>query len=191
MIEKAPSSKSFAILNSARKLMMQRGYNGFSFRDVAAEVGIKSASIHHHYATKADLVEATTQAYRKNFTNALNNISGENTPQILRAYGKLFIASLQERGVLCLGGMLAAESKALPDKVQTEVCMFFNDQYQWITAVLREGKKRGDIREELDENTFAKTFVSSLEGAMMVARAIDQPDDLEAALEQLIELVRS
>jgi AcrR family transcriptional regulator len=66
------NDKAAAILDSARVLMMDRGYNGFSFRDIAAEVGIKSASIHYHFATKADLAEATARAYREAFNAALD-----------------------------------------------------------------------------------------------------------------------
>lgn len=186
-----PSEKAVAILNSARILMMDRGYNGFSFRDVAAEVGIKSASIHYHYATKADLAEATAKAYREAFSEATDGLVGTDASALLRAYGALFVTTLRDQGGLCLGGVLAADATTLPDQVRTEVIAFFEAQHEWVARVLKSGQASGEFRADLDTKAFAKMFVSSLEGAMMVSRAIEHPEDLEAALDLSIQLVRS
>lgn len=190
MLEKNTNDKAVAILNSARTLMMDRGYNGFSFRDIAAEVGIKSASIHYHYATKADLAEATAKAYREAFSDVTRELEAATAPDMLRAYGAIFVSSLRDQGGLCLGGVLAADATTLPDQVRAEVIRFFEAQNQWVAHVLRDGQARGEIRSDLDADAFAKMFVSSLEGAMMVSRGIQQPQDLDAALELLIQLAR-
>ena len=188
MAQANSSDKAVAILDSARVLMMDRGYNGFSFRDVAAEVGIKSASIHYHYSTKADLAEATAKAYRLAFVDAIDGLTAATAPDLLRAYGALFVASLREQGGLCLGGVLAADSETLPDQVRDEVVLFFDSQHQWLAEVLRDGQERGEIRADLSAEDFAAMFVSSLEGAMMVSRGIKRPQDLETALDILIQL---
>ena len=185
------NDKASEILNAARVLMMNRGYNGFSFRDVAAEVGIKSASIHYHYPTKADLAEATAKAYREMFSEVISSLGGDDAPERLRAYGSVFVATLRDQNSLCLGGVLAADTKTLPNQVRSEVEQFFEDQSAWVASVLQEGQAKGQIRSEVDPQAFAKTFVSSLEGAMMVSRCIQHPEDLEAAIEQLIKLVQT
>lgn len=184
------SDKASAILNSARGLMMDRGYNGFSFRDVAAEVGIKSASIHYHFATKADLAAATAKAYRETFDEALSALQDASGPDRLRAYGAFFVATLRDQGGLCLGGVLAADAKTLPDKVRTEVIAFFDAQHAWVETVLKKGQADGDFKAGIDAQAFAKMFVSSLEGAMMVSRAMERSGDLEEALEQFVTLIK-
>ncbi|MEP1586280.1 MAG: TetR/AcrR family transcriptional regulator [Tateyamaria sp.] len=186
-----PSSKALDILESARMLIMDRGFNGFSFRDVAASVGIKSASIHYHYATKADLAEATAQAYSEAFKEAIAQLEADTATDLLRAYGGLFVTTLREHGRLCLGGMLAADVASLPDQVRTEVAMFFTAQNEWVENAVRHGQTTGEFRTDLDAAKFAKMFVSSLEGAMMISRGIEQPQDLEDALEMLIQLVQA
>ncbi|MEP3232288.1 MAG: TetR family transcriptional regulator [Hyphomicrobiales bacterium] len=191
MIPTNTSDKAVAILNSARVLMMDRGYNGFSFRDVAAEVGIKSASIHYHYPTKADLAEATAKAYREGFLDSANGIEAATTADRLRGYGALFIATLRDQGGLCLGGVLAADITTLPEQVRDEVTLFFQQQHDWVADVLREGQLQGEIRQDIDADAFAKMFVSGLEGAMMVSRGIKQPQNLETALETLIQLAKA
>ncbi|MEP4194400.1 MAG: TetR family transcriptional regulator [Aliishimia sp.] len=182
------SDKAIAILDSARILMMDRGYNGFSFRDVAAEVGIKSASIHYHYATKAALAEATAKAYRETFSKALDGLEAAHAPGLLKAYGTLFVNSLRVQGGLCLGGVLAAETATLPDQVREEVIKFFDAQDHWVSSVIQDGQVKGEIRADLDSEAFAKMFVSGLEGAMMVSRGTKRPQDLEEALDLLIRL---
>lgn len=186
----APSDKAIAILDATRVLMMDRGFNGFSFRDVAAEVGIKSASIHYHYATKADLAVATAKSYREAFLAALEGIKGDDALTQLNAYGGLFVATLKDQGGLCLGGMLAADATTLPEPVRIEVNRFFNAQHEWLAYTVLEGQKRNEIRDDLDPDAFAKMFLSGLEGAMMVSRGMNQPQDLEATLALLIQLAR-
>ena len=186
-----PTGKALDILHAARTLMMDRGFNGFSFRDVAATVGIKSASIHYHYATKADLAEATARAYRLTFKDLVDQIDAVSAAEKLRAYGAMFVMTLRDQGQVCLGGMLAADVASLPQQVRAEVAQFFAEQNGWIENVVREGQASGQFRPDLDAAVFAKMFISGLEGAMMVARGLEQPQDLEDALEMLIQLVQA
>ena len=59
------------ILAAAEALVRERGYNGFSFREVAREVGIKSSSVHYHFPTKEDLGAAIAENYTENFLSKL------------------------------------------------------------------------------------------------------------------------
>lgn len=186
-----PTNKALDILESARMLMMDRGFNGFSFRDVAESVGIKSASIHYHYATKADLAEATARAYRIAFHDVTAQIDAGSATEKLRAYGDLFVTKLREHGQVCLGGMLAADVASLPDQVRDEVAQFFAEQNVWVETVVRDGQSSGQLRADVDVAMFAKMFVSSLEGAMMISRGLEQPQDLDDALETLIRLIQA
>ncbi|MEP2470172.1 MULTISPECIES: TetR family transcriptional regulator [Roseobacteraceae] len=191
MLKTEPTGKALDILHAARMLMMDRGFNGFSFRDVAAEVGIKSASIHYHYATKADLAEATARAYRSAFKDVVAQIDAASAPDVLRAYGGVFVTTLSEQGRLCLGGVLAADVMSLPEQVRAEVTLFFEEQHQWVEHVVRNGQSNGELRWDLDAEIYAKMFVSSLEGAMMVSRGLQQPHTLEATLDMMVQLAQA
>lgn len=184
------NEKSSEILRVARRIMMERGYNGFSFRDVAAEVGIKSASIHYHFPTKAELAEAAARDYREWCTGALAELSAPDAPGLLSAYGNLFVVMLNGSGSVCLGGVLAADSTTLPALVKAEVDRFFQGHHEWLSAVLRTGQRHGEIRPDIDPDAFAEMFVSSVEGAMMVARATGKPEHLSKTIDQLIHLAR-
>ncbi|MCP5910237.1 TetR/AcrR family transcriptional regulator, partial [Klebsiella pneumoniae] len=47
----------------AQSLVVAGGYNGFSYADIAVSIGIRKASIHHHFPTKADLVASLIDRY--------------------------------------------------------------------------------------------------------------------------------
>ncbi len=51
------------ILDVAERLVQTRGFNGFSYADIAAELHITKASLHYHFASKAELGEALILRY--------------------------------------------------------------------------------------------------------------------------------
>ena len=135
------TSKAEEILNVAQDLIQTRGYNGFSYRDIAAAIGIKSASIHYHFPTKGDLGQAVTARYSDRFSQALQTII-EKTDRArprLEAYATLFRTTLIEGDRLCMCGMLAGEVETVPDIVKAEVSRFFQEQEVWLTQVIQQG----------------------------------------------------
>src|SRR5690348_8236737 len=52
-----------ALLAAGRATVQAHGYNALSFRNLADEVGIKSASVHYHFPTKGDLAAALARRY--------------------------------------------------------------------------------------------------------------------------------
>ena len=184
-------SKADEILSVAQAMIQTRGYNGFSFRDIAAAVGVKSASIHYHYPTKGDLARAVAANYRANFAEATEEITRRNPPAVegLHDYVKLYERTLVQDRRLCLCGALGGEAETLPDEVRSEVNLFFDDQRAWIATLLKEGQARGEIRADTDADSFAACFFAALEGAMMIARSTASPDILAQAGDQLVDMV--
>src|SRR5437660_11718741 len=96
-------------LDVAERLVQVRGYNGFSYADVAAELGITKASLHYHFPGKAELGEALIVRYASRFAEALRQIDSDcqDVPAKLAAYAELYAGVLKEER-MCLCGMLAA-----------------------------------------------------------------------------------
>src|SRR5215467_10864139 len=93
-----------AILEAARRTAQAHGYGGLNFRDIGAEVGIKAASIYHHFPSKADLGAAVAKRYWENTAANLDSlfaVSGD-PKKALKAYPRLFRRSLEEDNRLCL-----------------------------------------------------------------------------------------
>jgi TetR/AcrR family transcriptional repressor of nem operon len=120
------------IIQSAKSQAQSGGYNAFSFCEIAKEIGIKSASIHYHSPTKADLAAELVQRYTDNFNQHLQVISESNgsTEQQLSDYAALLYHALKIDQKMCLGRMFTAEIDVLPDGVKTATRQFFEAQIQ-------------------------------------------------------------
>ncbi|MBE0361386.1 MULTISPECIES: TetR/AcrR family transcriptional regulator [Pseudoalteromonas] len=169
-------SKKEALLKAAENKVRLGGYSNFSFRELASEVGIKSASVHYHFPTKADLGAELAHQYTNSFLAALGEpselkASGKNPIDV---YTQLFRSALVTDRKMCLCGLLGAESDSLPDKVRLEVKRFFNQNLTWLSAAhLANG--------ELNPTKAAIQTVSLLEGAMMISKTLDDNSYFELA----------
>ncbi len=160
-----------AILDAAERLVQQRGYNGFSYADVAAELDLTKAGLHYHFAGKSELGVALMSRYAHRFGEALAEIDAGDrpAPEKLDAYAGLYANVLSDER-MCLCGMLAAEYGTLPVPMQTVVLRFFDDNERWLEGVLEAGRRSGTISITGSARDAARLIVSALEGAMLVAR---------------------
>jgi TetR/AcrR family transcriptional repressor of nem operon len=165
------------ILDVTQRLIQARGFSAFSYADIAAEIGIKKASVHHHFATKAELAHALMVRYRFLFGGALTQIEHDRASAVarLKAYQQLFSNVLRDDNRMCMCGMLAADFDALPPQVRGEVRAFFDDNEYWISRVLAEGKRKRQLAFRGKPEARARLVLSTLEGAMLVARSRRDP----------------
>lgn len=175
------------ILDVAERLVQTRGYNGFSYADVAAEVGVTKASLHYHFAGKAELGAALIERYAERFFAALARIDsdGAHARGKLEAFAAIYGDVLRERR-MCLCGMLAADYETLPTPVREAVVRFFDDTHAWLTGVVATGVDRGELRLPGSPHEAAQAIVGGLEGAMLVARPYGDVKRFEAAAAQLL-----
>src|SRR5580658_3865 len=125
------------ILDVAERLVQVRGFNGFSYADIAAELQITKAALHYHFAGKADLGEALIARYADRFMAALASLdtAGGTARAKLDSYVRLYLQVLRNRK-MCLCGMLAAEYQTLPEPMQDTVISFFDQNETWLERVL-------------------------------------------------------
>ena len=160
------------IMDVAERMIRHGGYNAFSFREIASEIGIKSASIHYHFPTKADLGAAVAARYADRFLDGLAVALGPAQPPmdnvlVLEAYVDAFRNALESDSTMCLCGMLGAEMAGLPDPVAGEARQFFERNRDWLMTHLR---RPGESEAALE--TRALHVISALEGAMILARSL-------------------
>jgi TetR/AcrR family transcriptional repressor of nem operon len=175
------------ILDVAERLVQTRGYNGFSYADVAAELGITKPSLHYHFASKAELGEALIARYHTRFSAALEAIdaAGGDPGIRLRRYASLY-ADVLDNQRMCLCGMLAADLETLPGRMQDAVVRFFDSSETWLAAVLDEGKASGALRGDGPSHDQAQMVLSTLEGAMLVARSYHDTERFRAVARRLV-----
>jgi TetR/AcrR family transcriptional repressor of nem operon len=159
------------ILDVAERMLQVRGYNGFSYGDVAEEIGITRAALHYHFKGKAELGQALIDRYASRFGAALADLdaTAPDAAAKLRGYVALYTDVLSADR-MCLCGMLAAEHRTLPDPLQQAVCDFFSSNTAWLRKVLEEGCADGSLRCPGTSEDSASMVLGALEGGMLIAR---------------------
>ena len=159
------------ILDIAERLVQVRGFNGFSYADVAAELDMTTAALHYHFPGKGELGRALIERYTERFVAALADIDERIplAPAKLDAYAALYADVLRGQR-MCLCGMLAAEYQTLPDPMRAAVIAFIDANEAWVEKVLADGRRAGTIAVAGRPADAARLIVSGLEGAMLVAR---------------------
>jgi len=158
-----------AILAAARLTAQARGYGGLNFRDLAADVGIKAASIYHHFASKADLGAAVARRYWQDSAAALETLSEESPDPLaaLRRYPETFRKALATGNRMCLCSFMAAEYDDLPDPVKTEVQIFADVNVAWLGKTLAAA----GIANPEDSERRALAIFAAIAGAQLMARS--------------------
>ena len=179
------------IMDVAQEMVQTRGYHAFSYRDISERIGIKTASIHYYYPSKPDLAKALLSRIRGMFEGALEEIDAEggDVKTRLRKFTGIFLDTYGDDGRLCPFCMIATTQKTIPDEVQDEVKLFWSKGEEWLQNLLEEGQETGDL--ELIESVqfLSRMMVSSLEGAMVVAKAFDDRTRLEDTADFMLSMV--
>ena len=167
------------ILDLAERRMRQRGYHAVSFRDLADELGIKSASIHYHFRQKQDLGAAVVERYAERIATTLGDPSELAWPEALKRFCAVYKSALKQQKLQCLCGMFAAECHGLPSVVAERVSDYFRANLDWLVAAMPETM--------LGKKTKALRIQSELQGAMTVAVSLSDYGMLDKAAREIIE----
>lgn len=167
-----PGASAARILDVAERLAQTRGFNGFSYADVAAELDLTKATLHYHFPSKAELGEALIKRYASRLAAALAAVdpSDVGARAAVEAYVELYAVVLRGDR-MCLCGMFAAEYETLPAPMQVAVREFFDANEAWLEGVLEQGRADGSLRFEGPAREEARLLVGALEGAMLIARS--------------------
>ena len=182
------------IRESAHDLIAARGYFGFSYADIAEVVGIRKASIHHHFPSKVDLVVATLKEYRAKLVEAAGGLDNNvaDPMQRLKLYVHYWEECVQSNNrPICIAALLGAELPALPEEIQAEVQLHFKYLARWVRATLKEGVSRKNIHLQHSAEVEAQSFVALVHGAMISARALSSPDIFRSITRAALDRLRS
>jgi TetR/AcrR family transcriptional regulator, transcriptional repressor for nem operon len=182
------SGTASRILDVAEELVQTRGFDGFSYAHVAAELGVTSPSLHYHFGSKAELGEALIERYAARFLEALNGIERDGADSLakLGAYARVYGDVLRRRR-MCLCGMLAAGYDTLPEGMRGAVIRFFDENERWLARVLEEGAREGSVAFAGDARDVAQSIISGLEGAMLVARPYGDAARFDVAARRILD----
>lgn len=162
------------ILNLAESLLQDKGFNGFSYANIAAELGVKNAAIHYHYPSKEDLGIAVIQRYRERFKLWINNSRVKDlTPEgKLDWFLSIYTSMRADQGKICLVGSFEAEFNTIPEGLQGEVQALHKELLTWLQSTLAEGREAGAFVFKGEPADKAALILSTVQGALQMARAL-------------------
>ncbi|MEP3348263.1 MAG: TetR/AcrR family transcriptional regulator [Litoreibacter sp.] len=173
-----------ALLNSAEHAARTLGFDGFSYADLAEDVGIRKASIHHHFPSKAKLSVALMQRYYETFNTVCSEITANNASggaQLTHLIDQYRMGS-DDGKRLCLCVSFSACRDSLPQDVVDQISLFRAMVVKWMTGAFENGRKDGSISGVTDPKLEAISTMSLLEGAQLAARSEESPELFDTAL---------
>ncbi|MBB6408765.1 TetR/AcrR family transcriptional regulator [Mesorhizobium sangaii] len=166
------------ILSSAHNFIVSGGYNGFSYADIAEVVGIRKASIHHHFPSKVDLVRTLVARHRERTEASMADLESKfpDPLALLQTYAGYWAKCIEDASIpFCVCALLASELPALPPEVAVEVRAYFRFLSSWLTKVMERGAEQGVLKFAGSAELEAETFMATVHGAMLSARAYGSP----------------
>jgi AcrR family transcriptional regulator len=162
------------ILNLAESLLQDKGFNGFSYADIAFELGVKNAAIHYHFPSKEALGIAVIQRYRERFRLWINNsrVKELSPEKKLEWFFSIYSDYRADNGKVCLVGSLEAEFNSIPDGLRGEVQNLNREMLTWLEATLSVGREAGVFKFNGSPASKAALIYSSVQGALQMARAL-------------------
>lgn len=183
------SPKAQEIVGCARALLTAGGYHSFSYADLAAQVNITKASIHHHFPSKAQLVRTVVIQHREQMMQGLAMLESRvNDPlAALNAYADHWAECIRTSAPpICINAMLATEMPTIPEEVAVEVKAHFEALCNWLESLLKKGARHGQFLLAKDAATSARSLMATVHGAMLVARALGDPKAFHAIVRPAI-----
>jgi TetR/AcrR family transcriptional repressor of nem operon len=181
MIDRKPQ-----ILDVASELLQTRSFTSFSYQDLSDRLGISKASVHHHFASKEDLLLALTARYRAGQRRMLEDLDRNHARPTERLEAYLaWMTQLASSGTkICPMGALQSEYNVIPEAVRADIQELFDYGKRWLSGVLTEGRERGEMEFEGSPTERAVFIMASLQGALQISRAAG-PKEFTAVTSQI------
>ncbi len=178
------------ILAHARTLIIEGGYSGFSYADIATQVGIRKPSIHHHFPTKTDLVQVLVARYRIEAREGIAQLERQISDPLLQlqhyvGYWERCIGDAS--APICVCALLSAELPVLPERVAIEIRTHFRDLAAWLASVFERGAQQGRLQLTNTPRIEAEAFMATVHGAMLSARAYGEPEIFGLIMQRVLD----
>lgn len=176
------------IMDRAAQLLMSRGFNGFSYRDISSHLGVKNAAVHYHFPAKTDLALALVDEYRKILRSGTSEFMayGGSAVQQLEGFFAFTNKQCHIGRCICPFGAFSVDYNELPEDLQKATRRFMDETIMWLTRVMEVGRDAGDFSFSGDARAKALTVLAGLQGARQLARihGIELLDDVVKQVRQ-------
>jgi TetR/AcrR family transcriptional repressor of nem operon len=160
------------IMDRAAHLLMSRGFNGFSYRDISSHLGVKNAAVHYHFPAKADLALALVEEYRKILRKGTAEFMAYGGSALEQMEGFFAFTAHQCRAgrCICPFGAFSIDYSELPENVRKATADFMDESIKWLTKVLEVGREQEEFDFTGEAGPRALLILAGLQGARQMAR---------------------
>ena len=175
------------LLEAAEQAVRERGIDGFSYADLSHEVGIRKASIHHHFPAKADLIATLVARYREQILTELGRIESttDTSAEAILAFLDLYREALGNCNTLCLCVTCAVNTQTLDERVQTEINHFRRDLLAWLETRFSAARSDAGLEGAADSTEEAAGALALAEGGQIAARLTGEMASYDQAVASL------
>lgn len=172
------------ILDIAEQLILTKGYNSLSYNEISEKVGIKKASIHHHFPRKKDLGLAYVKYYYEGFVDWSEGISKKSNKEKLEALYKMYKYLSNNCRHICPIGMLTVEYPTLPTEIQEQVNKLYIYFQKWLADVLDDGISQREFINTINPKIMSKIIINALSGTLEEVRISNELDQIDRIYEE-------
>ncbi len=163
------------IVHLGDQLIRDKGFNAFSFYDIAKELKIKNASIHYHFRTKTDLAIAVLKEQSENLHAIMEATANRSPEEKLNGFVSIY-TRIQSEGRVCIVGSLATDLHSVDTKIAKELKLLANEILIWITEILEDGKQKKVFDFTGSARTKALLIITNMLAALQLSRLTDEKD---------------
>ena len=174
------------IMDRAGELLMSRGFDGFSYRDISSHLGVKNAAVHYHFPAKADLALALLDEYRQTLRTQTSEFMAYGGPALPQLEGFFSFTSYQctKGRCICPFGAFSIDYNELPENIRNATASFLDETIKWLTQVLEVGRQQEEFSFSGDARSKALLILAGLHGARQMAR-VNGIDILDSVITQV------
>ena len=181
------------IMDRAAQLLMSRGFNGFSYRDISSHLGVKNAAIHYHFPAKTDLALALVDEYRRILRKGTSEFMayGGSALQQLEGFFEFTTKQCHVGRCICPFGAFSVDYNELPEDLRDATRDFMEESIKWLTRVMEVGRDEKEFSFNGDPRAKAVTVLAALQGARQLARihGIELLNDVVTQVRQDLGLI--
>jgi TetR/AcrR family transcriptional regulator, transcriptional repressor for nem operon len=149
-----------SIIKLGDQLIRDKGYNAFSFYDISKTLKVKNASIHYHFATKANLGVEVVKYHVAKLDELIASVQEESPVTKLKAFLSIY-ENTKAEGRVCLVGSLATDWKTVEPKMRAELKILATKILDWVTEILEEGKQKKAFAFDMKPRTKALMIITN------------------------------
>lgn len=175
------------LVKAAKELLWERGYEAMSPKAIQQHSGTGQGSFYHHFEGKADLATAALSEVADEMRNAFNKLLSPEKEPLTRIMDYLTAPRDALRG--CRLGRMVHEPGLMQGPLREPVSSYFAYAEQELTAALKDAQQCGALSHQFDAADLAATILAVLQGGYVLARALQEPEQMERATRGAVTLL--